>query len=247
MHGVVRALTLGLALGTAVLASAVSTQAAPKARPPAAAPKPAAIDRNGVLILIRSTLLALDHANKTGNYTVLRDLGAPAFQANTAARLSEIFADQRRKKLDLSGVAAIDPQLSLLPQIEANGFMRLAGIFPSIPRPVNFEMIFAPVDGKWRLFGLSVLLGQSGSAAPPPPAAANPPAARAASAERTTRKGRAAPIPRARRAPLRLAPRATALPADSARKTSPVLTEPGFALYLSSHRIFGRRAGVHFA
>src|SRR4051794_31257542 len=45
-----------------------------------ASPKPANIDRNGVLILIRSALIALDQGNKTGNYTVLRDLGAPGFQ-----------------------------------------------------------------------------------------------------------------------------------------------------------------------
>jgi hypothetical protein len=72
-------------------------------------PKPAQIDRNGVLILVRTTLLALDQANKTGNYTVLRDLGAPGFQINTAARLAEIFAGHRRDNLDLSGVAVIDP------------------------------------------------------------------------------------------------------------------------------------------
>ncbi|MFZ2159602.1 MAG: hypothetical protein WAV72_26250, partial [Bradyrhizobium sp.] len=65
-----------------------------------AAPKPAQIDRNGVLVLVRSALLALDQANKTGNYTVLRDLGAPAFQVNTAARLAEIFAKQRNDNLD---------------------------------------------------------------------------------------------------------------------------------------------------
>ena len=52
--------------------------------------------------MIRSTLLALDHANKTGNYTVLRDLGAPGFQANTEARLAEIFAAQRKDNIDLS-------------------------------------------------------------------------------------------------------------------------------------------------
>ena len=52
---------------------------------PQSAPRPAQIDRNGVLILIRQSLLALDQANKTGNYTVLRDLGSPAFQANSAA------------------------------------------------------------------------------------------------------------------------------------------------------------------
>jgi len=74
-----------------------------------AGPKPAQIDRNGVVILIRSALLALDQANKTGNYTVLRDVGAPGFQVNTAARLAEIFAKQRNDNLDLSGVAVIDP------------------------------------------------------------------------------------------------------------------------------------------
>jgi len=120
-------------------------EAAPKQQQPAPkqqaqAPKPAQIDRNGVLILIRSALLALDQANKTGNYTVLRDLGAPDFQANSAARLAEIFAQQRRDNVDLSGVAVIDPQLTLLPQIEANGMMHMAGFFPSVPTQVNFEL-----------------------------------------------------------------------------------------------------------
>ena len=104
----------------AALASAGHAQA------PSSAPKPAQIDRNGVMMLVRSTLLALDHANKTGNYTVLRDLGSPGFQSNSAARLGEIFAKLRNENLDLSGVAVIDPQLNMLPQIEANGMMRMA-------------------------------------------------------------------------------------------------------------------------
>ena len=145
--------------------------------PPQGAPKPANIDRNGVLMLVRSALLALDQANKTGNYTVLRDLGAPGFQAaNTAAKLSEIFAQQRNDKLDLSGVAVIDPQLTLLPQIEQNGMMHMAGFFPSVPSQVNFELLFAPVEGQWRLFGLSVTVGQSAPVAPSPPPS-NPQAA----------------------------------------------------------------------
>jgi hypothetical protein len=142
----------------------------PRKPPQAQAPKPAQIDRNGVLILIRSTPLALDQANKTGNYTVLRDLGCPEFQVNTAARLAEIFASQRKDNIDLSGVAVIDPQLSLLPQIEANGMMRMAGFFPSVPTQVNFEMVFAPVNGRWRLFGLMVSFGQAAPAAPQPAA-----------------------------------------------------------------------------
>lgn len=137
--------------------------------------KPAQIDRNGVLILVRSTLVALDQANKTGNYTVLRDLGAPGFQTNTAARLSEIFASLRRDNLDLSGVAALDPQLSVLPEIGANGMMHMAGFFPSAPTQINFDLVYAPVNGQWRLFGISVGLGQAAPTPPTPPPAAAPP------------------------------------------------------------------------
>jgi hypothetical protein len=147
---------------------------APKQQPPAQAPKPAQIDRNGVLILIRSALLALDQANKTGNYTVLRDLGSPDFQANSAAQLAEIFAQQRKDNIDLSGVAVIDPQLTLLPQIEANGMMHMAGFFPSVPTQVNFELVYAPVSGRWRLFALAVSFGQAAPAAPQPPPTAPP-------------------------------------------------------------------------
>jgi hypothetical protein len=153
-----------------------NAQAQPKAAAPApqAAPTPAQIDRNGVLILIRSALIALDQGNKTGNYTVLRDLGAPGFQTNTAARLAEIFAAQRKDNIDLSGVAVLDPQLSVLPQIEANGMLRMAGFFPSVPSQVNFELMFAPVSGQWRLFGISVNIGSSAPVAPSPPEAAAP-------------------------------------------------------------------------
>jgi hypothetical protein len=157
------------------------------------APKPAQIDRNGVLMLVRSTLLALDHANKTGNYTVLRDIGAPGFQTNSAARLAEIFAKLRNDKIDLSGVAVIDPQLSLLPQIESNGMMHMAGFFPSVPSQVNFELLYAPVESQWRVFGISVSIGQAGPVAPQapsspaanqPPTPAKPPGANQQPAQR---------------------------------------------------------------
>ena len=44
-----------------------------------------------ITTLVFSTLLALNQANITGNYTVFRELGAPGFQAaNSTAKLSEI-------------------------------------------------------------------------------------------------------------------------------------------------------------
>lgn len=129
------------------------------------------IDRNGVLILTRSALLALDQANKTGNYTVLRDLGSPNFQENTAAKLGDIFAIQRNQGLDFSAVAVLEPQLTLLPQIEPNGMLHMAGFFPSAPLQVNFELLFEPVNRQWKIFGVSVNLKPSGPQAPETPVA----------------------------------------------------------------------------
>jgi hypothetical protein len=179
----------------AIVAATCGSSAPVIAQTQTAAPRPAQIDRNGVVILVRSTLLALDQANKTGNYTVLRDLGAPAFRANTAARLAEIFAKQRNDNLDLSGVAAIDPQLSLLPQIEANGLMHMSGFFPSVPSQVNFDLAFTPVNGQWRLFGLSVALGQAAPVAPAPQLLVTPPP-RAASPTHAARKTPSTPGPK---------------------------------------------------
>ena len=62
------------------------------------------------LYLIRSTLLSLNDANRTGNYTVLRDLAAPDFQArNTAADLAQVFGDLRHRNFDLFSVALAAP------------------------------------------------------------------------------------------------------------------------------------------
>jgi len=132
-----------------------------------------------VLILIRSTLLALAHANATGNYTVLRDLGAPSFQAvNTAARLSEIFSNLRAQRLDLSQLAVLEPQLTTPPQLDARGLLRIEGTYLTIP-PLTFSLAFESVAGQWRLFGVSLNSGQpavvlTSPPAAPPPVAANP-------------------------------------------------------------------------
>jgi hypothetical protein len=173
----------------AALVAASFVEGAQAQTPPA--PQAAQIDRNGLLILVKSTLIALDQANKTGNYTVLRDLAAPAFaSANNAARLAEIFANLRREKIDLSGVLVLEPQLTTMPEINANGMLHMAGFFPSAPTQINFEFLFAPVDGQWRLFGLAANLGSSVPVAPAPraPSAAAKPVVPAADAKKPEKK-----------------------------------------------------------
>lgn len=130
-------------------------------------PQRGQIDRNGVLILVRGAMSVLDNANKTGNYTVLRDLSAPAFAAaNDPSRLAEIFANIRRNNIDLSGTLVLEPQLTQLPEFDKNGNLHISGFFPSAPMQVNFQLIFAPVRGQWRLLGITTDVGSSGPVAP---------------------------------------------------------------------------------
>jgi hypothetical protein len=131
-------------------------QPAPAA--PATAPKSnPSISLEQALYLIRSTLLTLNDANRTGNYSVLRDLAAPGFQQkNNAADLALIFSDLRRRNFDLFAVALAVPQLAAAPARDDQGMLRLTGLFPTRPRQIDFDLIFQDVAGQWRLFGISV-------------------------------------------------------------------------------------------
>lgn len=171
------ALIVGLVLVSLIAASATAEEQRP-AQPAAAAPQqqqlPVSLEQ--ALYLIRSTLLTLNDANRTGNYTVLRDLAAPDFQAaNTAADLAQNFADLRRRKFDLFTVALAAPQLTAAPALDGNGMLRLTGIFPTRPLQINFDLLFENSGGQWRLFGISVATPQA--AAQPQPAQPEPPKA----------------------------------------------------------------------
>jgi hypothetical protein len=109
------------------------------------------------LYLIRSTLLTLNDANRSGNYSVLRDLAAPGVQARyTPADLAQIFSGLRENHVDLSAVALAAPQLSGPPALEAHGDLRLTGHFPTQPRQINFNLQFQIVAGHWKWLELSV-------------------------------------------------------------------------------------------
>ena len=115
-------------------------------------------DAEKIVLLLRSTLNTLNDALQTGNFTVLRDVGAPGFrEANTAAALSQAFASLRTQGIDLSAVSVIAPQLTESPRLDQqNGTLRMKGYFPGKPVQINFEVLYQAVNGRWRLFGLSV-------------------------------------------------------------------------------------------
>ena len=111
-----------------------------------------------IVVLIRTALLTLNDALQTGNFTVLRDVGAPGFrEANSAARLSQVFSNLASLGVDLSVVAITPPQLAEPPVIDPNtGMLRVKGWFPGQPLQIDFALLFQQVAGQWRLFGISV-------------------------------------------------------------------------------------------
>jgi len=164
---------LGVALLLASVAPGMVLAQAPKSPPPTSPPATAAskpalpVGVEQALYLIRSTLLTLHDANRTNNYSVLRDLAAPDVQTrNTAADLSQVFADLRQRKVDLSGVALAAPQLTAPPSLDANRMLRLVGYVPTTPLQINFELLFQNVEGRWRMFAIAVTT-------PPAPQPAN--------------------------------------------------------------------------
>jgi hypothetical protein len=113
-------------------------------------------DAEKIVLLLRNTLITLNDAIQTGNFTVLRDRGAPGFRdANSAASLSQAFADLASRGLDLSAVSVISPQLTETPTLE-QGMLHLKGFFQGQPVQIDFELSYQAVDNHWRLFGLSV-------------------------------------------------------------------------------------------
>ena len=107
-------------------------------------------------MMIRTTLIALNQANQTGNYSVLRDLGTPQFQSlNSDARLGEIFAALRNRKLDLSPLLFFDPKLIREPALQS-GLLRLTGYIPTDPERILFDMGFERVGDQWRLSAIVI-------------------------------------------------------------------------------------------
>lgn len=140
-------------------------------------------DAEKIVLLIRTALLTLNDAVQTGNFTVLRDVGAPGFrEANSAARLTQTFSSLMSQHVDLSGIAITAPQLAEAPVIDPkNNLLRIKGWFPSGPLQINFALWFQPVAGRWRLFGISVNPALPTTNAPS--AATHAPPARASSGQ----------------------------------------------------------------
>lgn len=177
----------GLALGSAQANAQPRPQALqqgtaisqPAARPQQRGPQPQqqalpVPSAQTLLILIKSSLIALNQANQTGVYHVLYGIGSDRLRATqTPDRMAQSFAAFRASNIDLNPIIYLNPQLVRQPVVVQNR-LQLAGSFPTSPMQVNFDMTFEPSQGRWKLSQINVNLARA-QGQPGAPSAAQPP------------------------------------------------------------------------
>ncbi|WP_164931276.1 hypothetical protein [Erythrobacter sp. HKB08] len=146
-----------LALGMAhpAAAQSVSEQPRPQVQPPAsirATPSQLELSK-----MLWSTIAAVDHANRSGNYSVLRDLSAQGFQIqNNPARLTEIFSGIRNARIDLSSALLVPPTYNQAPQMIREDLFRVQGFFQIRPVSIAFDVYYQWEQGQWKLVGIDL-------------------------------------------------------------------------------------------
>jgi len=123
--------------------------------PPASArPVP---DQLQMARLLWSTMAAVDHANKSGNYSVLRDISSTAFQINNdPSKLAQAFSTIRNSRIDLSNTLLVPPSYAGAPQQLQADVFRVQGVYNLRPVAIAFDVFFQWERGEWRLFGIDL-------------------------------------------------------------------------------------------
>ena len=107
--------------------------------------------------MIWSTMAMVDHANRSGNYSVLRDTSATGFQIqNDPSRLAEIFAQIRTNRVDVGNALIVAPTYTAAPTLLQADVFQVKGYFALRPTPIFFDLYFQWEQGRWKLFGISI-------------------------------------------------------------------------------------------
>ena len=124
---------------------------------------PMSADDPRLLLMVRNAIIALNQANLTGNYSVLRDMGTPNFQmTNSSARLAEAFAGLRARRIDISPIMFFNPKFASPPSMQDGQVLRVAGLFPTTPEQVNFDLAFQMLGEQWMIAAIAVNVAPPG-------------------------------------------------------------------------------------
>ncbi len=151
-------------------AAAPATTAPAQAVANAAAPGPAAtrsaptetaqkfgLADNALLDVLRSTLMAANLGNMSGNYTQLYSRLTPTLQTNLRLdQLAQALREFRDRRIDLSEVTTLEPVMFRPPWEDVQGLINLSGYFPTKPQAVRFTLALKRAADGWRIEGLNL-------------------------------------------------------------------------------------------
>jgi hypothetical protein len=102
-------------------------------------------------ILIKTSLLTLNDANLTGDYTVLHaKLAKPFREQFSQDRLKQVFKAFADQKADWGLIAAKPPVATSETTIDNRGALILCGYFDTKPSRLIHELDFLPSEGEWK-------------------------------------------------------------------------------------------------
>lgn len=107
--------------------------------------------------LVKTSLLTLNDAIVTGNFTVFHaKLSKPFRQQYSPEQLAEVFKSFAEKSIDYDVIASFPPTYDPEPAVDGDGKLVVKGFFPTEPKRLFFDLKFIPSDGEWKLLGVDV-------------------------------------------------------------------------------------------
>ncbi len=107
--------------------------------------------------LARSTLSTLHDANRSGNYSVLRDLAAPQVQKGMSdAALADHFRRVRKARVRLGAALLHDPVFTTAPVIIGGKILWMRGHIPAGQEKVDFKIVFLKVGKTWQFIDIDI-------------------------------------------------------------------------------------------
>jgi hypothetical protein len=108
-------------------------------------------------VLIKTSLLTLNDAIVSGNYTVLHaKLAKPFREQFDPDRLKQAFKSFADQKIDMAAVSAAPPIATDDARIDDRGALLLRGRFDVDRSRLVYELDFLPSEGEWKPIGLHV-------------------------------------------------------------------------------------------
>jgi hypothetical protein len=107
--------------------------------------------------LVKTTLLSLNDAVVTGDYSVFHaKLSKPFRQQFTQDKIAQTFAPFAEKAVDIGIISAFTPTYGPAPSIDGEGRLLVKGYFPTEPSHCYFDLKFIQGEGNWKLVGINV-------------------------------------------------------------------------------------------